>query len=160
MIRKVHIKDADSICNIYNYYIKNTSISFEEDEIDVKIIKERIENISEFLPYVVCEVDDTIVGYAYATKWKERSSYRYTVEISVYVDHSCHNKGYGSKLYQALIEELKKSDVHVALGGIVVPNDKSIALHEKLGFEKVARLKEVGYKFNKWHDIEYWQLTI
>lgn len=160
MIRKVDANDAVFICDIYNYYIKNTSISFEEDMKDVKIIKERIKEISSILPYLVYESDNRVIGYAYATKWKERTSYRYTVEISVYVEHNHHNKGIGTKLYTALIEELKSSDVHVALGGIVIPNDKSIALHEKLGFEKVAHLKEVGYKFDKWHDIEYWQLTI
>ncbi|MCP9292556.1 arsinothricin resistance N-acetyltransferase ArsN1 family B [Gracilimonas sediminicola] len=158
MIRPVQPKDIPDIKNIYNYYIRETSVTFEEAEITENDIQSRIQKVeSAGLPWLVAEYQNEIAGYAYATKWKERSAYRHSVEISVYVDHNRHGNGWGTKLYQALFTELQKKDIHLAIAGITLPNDASIALHEKFGMEKVAHFKEIGFKFGQWLDVGYWQ---
>lgn len=158
LIRPAEKADAEAIVKIYNYYIQNTVITFEESTLSAEKMAERIENVTgSGLPWLVAQEKDTVAGYAYAAKWKERSAYRHTVEISVYVSHSSLNKGWGTKLYEALFSELGKTTVHVAVGGIALPNPSSIALHEKFGMEKVAHFKAVGYKFDQWIDVGYWQ---
>lgn len=160
MIRKVELKDAEAICNIYNYYVENTTITFEEEPVPINEMKSRIESITAKLPYVVYEIEGRIAGYAYATKWKERSAYRFSVETTVYIGIENVGKGIGRTLYQYLIKELKEQGFHTALGGIALPNKESEALHEKLGFEKVAHLKDVGFKFGNWIDVCYWQYQL
>jgi phosphinothricin acetyltransferase len=158
MIRPVQPKDIPEITNIYNYYIRKTTVTFEEEEVKGEDITSRINKVeSSGLPWLVAEQKGLIVGYAYANKWKERSAYRHSVEISVYVDHNRQGNGWGTKLYQALFTELQKKNIHLAIGGITLPNDASIALHEKFGMEKVAHFKEIGFKFQQWLDVGYWQ---
>ena len=101
-----------------------------------------------------------VVGYAYATKWNRRSAYRFSAEVTVYLDHGRRGRGIGSKLYQQLLPTLQLSGIHVAIGGIALPNNASVALHEKLGFQKVAQFREVGFKFNKWIDVGYWEKVL
>ncbi|HBX65428.1 MAG: phosphinothricin acetyltransferase [Balneola sp.] len=161
MIRPVQDTDLSSIIDIYNYYIRETTVSFEEQEISEKELDHRIHKVkSEGLPWLVAEKGRKLIGYAYATKWKERSAYRYSVEISVYIDQSSQGQGWGTKLYQALFTELQKLDIHLVIGGITLPNNASIALHEKFGMEKVAHFKEVGFKFGEWRDVGYWQMKL
>ena len=101
-----------------------------------------------------------IQGYAYATDWKPRGAYRHSVESTVYLRNGQSGHGYGSQLYSKLIELLMRLQVHTVIGGIAQPNEESIALHEKFGFVKVAHFKEVGYKFDQWVDVAYWQLIL
>lgn len=158
MIRPIQPKDIPDITRIYNYYIRETTVTFEEEEITPDDIQTRISKVeSTGLPWLVAEVEKEIMGYAYATKWKERSAYRHSVEISVYVDYQKQGQGWGTKLYQALFTELQKKNIHLAIGGITLPNDASIALHEKFGMTKVAHFKEIGFKFGQWLDVGYWQ---
>jgi len=98
------------------------------------------------------------LGYAYASKWKSRCAYKYSVETTVYLRPEVKGQGIGSKLYKELLTQLKEKNIHAAIGGIALPNDASIALHEKLGFKKIGQFKEVGYKFDKWIDVGYWEL--
>ena len=98
-----------------------------------------------------------VVGYAYAGRWHDRSAYRYSVETTIYLDADHLGKSIGSGLYAALLQQLKERGMHVAIGGIALPNPGSVALHEKLGFRKVAHYGEVGFKFNRWIDVGYWQ---
>lgn len=158
MIRPVSLSDASYIANIYNYYIQNSTVTFEEKEVNGTDIQSRIEKvISAGLPWLLAEHRGQIVGYAYATPWKERSAYRFSVEISVYVAHQHHGEGWGSKLYDSLFDELRKREIHLVIGGITLPNEASIALHEKFEMQKVAHFKEIGFKFDKWLDVGYWQ---
>lgn len=157
MIRNVKLSDAEAICNIYNYYIEKTIISFEEITVSVIDIHERIKKVTKKYPWIVYEIDNKIVGYAYANEWKARSAYRFSVELTVYVDIKHKGKGIGTKLYSFLLENLKAKDVHSVLGIIALPNYASVALHEKLGFKKVAHFNEIGYKHGKWVDVGYWQ---
>lgn len=161
MIRLATQSDSSSIVEIYNYYILNSTITFEEEPITSTEMFERIDStLSDELPWLVVEHDGEILGYAYASKWKGRCAYKYSVESTVYLNDTKKSKGFGSQLYNALLKELRSKNIHVVLGGIALPNEASIGLHEKLGFEKVAHFKEVGYKFNKWVDVGYWQLKL
>lgn len=159
-IRNCEEKDIQHICDIYNYYIKKTVITFEEIPLEVTEMKSRIEAYTKLYPWYVCEVNDEIVGYAYATKWKERSAYKNTLEATVYVKNGLAGKGYGKALYSALLETLNTVDCHVILGCIALPNEASAGLHEYFGFKKVAHFAEVGRKFGRWIDVGYWQKNI
>ena len=160
MLRQVQISDAAQIAKIYNYYIENTKITFEEELLSQEVMKNRILDITENYPWIVFVDKETVIGYAYASRWKSRKAYDYSVEISVYVDNSYRGKGIGVTLYQKLIEELKKIKINSVIGGIALPNSASVRLHEKLGFEKVAEFPAVGYKFGEWLDVGYWQLNL
>lgn len=160
MIRSVELDDASQLADIYNFYVADTVVTFEEQPISTENMAQRIENIgSANLPWLVAEDHNQVIGYAYASKWKERSAYRYTVEITVYLCPSVAKQGWGTQLYQSLLAQLKASSVHSVIGVIALPNEASVALHEKLGMQKVAHFSEVGRKFDEWVDVGYWQLT-
>ncbi|NND00561.1 MAG: N-acetyltransferase [Gammaproteobacteria bacterium] len=161
LIRATRADDAEAIADIYNHYISNSIVTFEEQPVSIKDINSRIlEATSGNLPHLVVEADKRVVGYAYASKWKGRCSYRYSVEVTVYLAPDAGGRGYGSKLYEMLFAELRERSYHVALAGISLPNDASIALHERFGMEKVAHMKEVGFKFGNWVDVGYWQVLL
>jgi phosphinothricin acetyltransferase len=159
-IRTAKTSDAKSIATIYNYYIKNTVITFEEELVGETEMASRIEKISTTYPYLVLEDKNQIIGYAYATQWRVRSAYRYSAKLTIYLQHDLTRKGLGSKLFSSLLEEIRKTDVHILLGGITLPNESSVVLHEKFGFKKSAHLKEIGFKFNQWLDVGYWELRV
>ena len=157
-IRAAYPEDARQIAEIYNYYITRTTITFEEEQVSASDIRQRIrKSQAASLPWLVAEIDDNIIGYSYAAKWKERTAYRRSVEVTVYLDQIHIRQGMGTQLYDQLLLELKTMGVHSALAGIALPNDASIRLHEKMGFTKAAHFTEVGFKFNRWIDVGYWQ---
>lgn len=160
MIREVKLKDAAEICKIYNYYITNSTITFEESPVEVSEMVSRIEDVSKSLPWIVYEDSGQVVGYAYASKWKGRCAYRFSVESTVYLDPDFTTKGIGTQLYTKLLEEVRERGFHMVIGGVALPNIKSEKLHEKLGFKKVAHFSEVGYKFKKWIDVGYWEFKL
>jgi L-amino acid N-acyltransferase YncA len=157
-IRPAKINDALSISEIYNYYVANSVISFEEEAVSESEMQHRISEVnSSSLPWLVADNNSEILGYAYATRWKARAAYRYSVEITIYLHNKFTGKGLGSKLYSSLFEALQDSGVNAVIGGVALPNPASVALHEKFGMEKVAHFKKVGYKFGQWVDVAYWQ---
>jgi len=158
MIRAVNAKDSKEITGIYNHYILNSAATFEEHSILHSDIAERVKKVKQQgLPWLVSEVDDDLEGYAYANSWNSRSAYRFTVEVSVYVSQTCSSNGVGTKLYEALFAELKDLSIHEAIAIITLPNVRSVSLHEKFGMKKVAHLERVGFKFDHWLDVGYWQ---
>lgn len=159
-VRAAVAGDSTAIASIYNHYVLKTVITFEEEEVSASEMVRRIaEAASASLPWLVAEREGKIVGYAYAMKWRVRPAYRFSTEVTVYVDPECPRLGIGSRLYEELLPKLKAQGIHAAMGGIALPNDASVALHEKFGFSKVAQFKEVGFKFNRWIDVGYWQLN-
>lgn len=161
MIRDAIAGDSHAIADIYNVYIETTAISFEEKPVTDSDIQGRIESVQGAgLPWMVAVEDGAVVGYAYATKWKERSAYRFSVEVSVYLANQMQGRGLGAKLYETIFFKLKEAGVHTVIGGITLPNPASVALHEKMGMKKVAHFEKVGFKFNKWQDVGYWQLNL
>ncbi len=160
MIRPAQASDAAAIAAIYNHYIATTTISFEEEPVAVDDMARRIADVGAKLPWLVFEQEGRVLGYAYATPWRVRSAYRFSVESSVYVAPDSARLGIGKRLYQALLEALRAREVHVVIGGIAQPNAASVALHEHMGFEQVAMFKQVGRKFDRWIDVGYWQLQL
>ena len=157
MIRDANAADAQAIAEIYNHYIENTIVTFEETPVTADEMWSRMSVDRGDFPWLVFEEEGTILGSAYASKWKGRCAYRHSAESSVYLDHQAVGKGVGTTLYTKLLEELKDRSIHTVIGGIALPNAASVALHEKLGFTKVAHFKEVGRKFETWIDVGYWQ---
>ncbi|WOH36367.1 N-acetyltransferase family protein [Thalassotalea fonticola] len=159
MIRTVGNEDVSSIVEIYNYYISETTATFETEVISTSNMLERISKVqSDNLPWLVAEDGSgSIIGYAYASKWRERFAYRFSVEITVYLSAKRARKGLGTALYKSLFSELKLRNIHTVIGGITLPNEASVGLHEKFGMTQAAHFKEVGYKFNHWLDVGYWQ---
>lgn len=160
MIRAATSSDAAAIATIYNHYIATSTISFEERPVDADEMARRIADVTARLPWLVYEHDGAVQGYAYATPWRVRSAYRHSVETSVYVSRDHPRRGIGSRLYAALLDDLRARDLQVAIGGIAQPNEASVALHEAMGFRKVAHFSRVGFKFERWIDVGYWELQL
>ncbi|WP_422133976.1 GNAT family N-acetyltransferase [Endozoicomonas sp. ALD040] len=161
MIREVEDGDIQRIVEIYNHYVRNTAFTFEEEEVSLSDVDLRVKKIkSNGLPWLVLINDSDVVGYAYASKWHDRSAYRFSVEATIYLDPNFQSNGLGSTLYKQLLNELQSKKIKTVIGCITLPNEKSIALHEKLGMNKVAHFKKVGFKFNQWQDVGYWQIIM
>lgn len=160
-VRSAKSDDAIDIAYIYNYYIATSHATFEIEPVDEAEMLRRIEDawVSGY-PFLVCEENEEIVGYAYGRRFRTRQAYMHSIEVSVYVRPGHHEKSIGTKLYEALFEEIKKGDFHVVIAGISLPNEVSVKLHEKFGFEKVAHFREVGRKFDRWIDVGYWELLL
>jgi phosphinothricin acetyltransferase len=160
-IRPATALDAGRIAAIYNHYVTTTTVSFEEEPVTASGMARRIADVDAAgLPWLVLEVDGIVAGYAYATKWRVRPAYRHSVESSVYLDGAFAGRGFGRLLYGALLDELRTRELHLVIGGIALPNEASIGLHEALGFRKVAHFSEVGKKFGRWLDVGYWELRL
>jgi phosphinothricin acetyltransferase len=160
-IRAATARDADAICAIYNPHIRGTIVTFEEIEVPILEMTERIAGITQSFPWLVAEQNGALLGYAYAGIFSDRSAYRHSVFSTIYVHEKAQRQGIGTTLYSALLERLRAaSHVHTVIGGIALPNAASVALHEKCGFKKVAHLSEVGFKFGRWIDVGYWQISL
>ena len=158
MIRPAAVADAGYVADIYRYYIEHTTITFEEQPVSTDDMASRMTYLlGAGHPWLVAESSEGIVGYAYAGAWKIRSAYRHTMESTVYLKDGMTGRGLGTALYTALFEMLTSRHVHAVVGGIALPNAASVALHEKMGFEKVAHFKETGFKFARWIDVGYWE---
>jgi L-amino acid N-acyltransferase YncA len=158
MIRPAHVSDGEALAQIYNHYVANTVVTFEEQPVSGAQMASRIDEVlSASLPWLIAEETGAIAGYAYASKWKVRAADRFSVECSVYLATAAVGPGIGTQLYAALFEKLKALGAHAVMGGVALPNPACVALHEKFGMEKVAQFNEVGFKFGKWIDVAYWQ---
>ena len=158
MIRPAMASDGEELARIYNHYISNTIVTFEETPVDAADMAGRVAEVTASgLPWIVAEANGVAVGYSYASKWKKRPGYRFSVESTVYLAPSATGKGLGRQLYGQLMSLLEQLPIHLVIGGIALPNEASVALHERMGFEKVAHFREVGLKFGRWIDVGYWQ---
>jgi phosphinothricin acetyltransferase len=160
MIRPVNTADAPAICGIYNYYIVHTAISFEEEPVSTAEMEGRIRTVSVKYPWFAWEEGGEILAYAYVNTWKERAAYRYAAELSIYVKNGKEGRGLGGKLMAHLLEAVKKTEIRALVSGITLPNERSVALHEKFGFQKIARFDQIGFKLDRWLDVGYWELII
>lgn len=159
-IRLVKTQDIAAILDIYSYYIEETVISFEEEVPTLDEFTHRVETISQHLPWLVYLSEDEVLGYAYASKHRERSAYRWSVDVSVYLKNNSHGKGIGTQLYKVLLHLLIYLGYYNAYAGISLPNEKSVRIHEKFGFLPVGIYKKVGFKFNQWTDVGWWYLDL
>src|SRR3954469_3201111 len=129
VIRSATIEDATRISEIYNHYVLHSTITFEEQAVAVDEMKQRIAEGLDGLPWLISVQDHAVQGFAYASKWKGRSAYRNSVESTIYVAEDLTGRGIGSKLYQALLAELRQRQFHTVIAGIALPNGASVALH-------------------------------
>jgi phosphinothricin acetyltransferase len=160
-VRSALPEDAPQISEIYNHYIKTSTITFEEEPVSAPEMEARVRDIQSLsYPWLVATDGGDVLGYAYGGKWKVRAAYRYASEITVYVRVGLERSGVGSALYSRLLPALKGIGVHTVIGGVALPNEASVRLHEKFGFEKCAHFKDVGFKFDRWIDVAYWQRTL
>ncbi|MEO8215579.1 MAG: N-acetyltransferase family protein [Acidobacteriota bacterium] len=160
-IRTATVDDAAALMRIYNYYVRETIVTFEEAPVSETDMSARVEEVlNASFPWVVAVRGPEVLGYAYGANWKRRVGYRFSAEVTVYLEHERGGRGVGSRLYTRLLSDLRDRGVHVAIGGIALPNDVSTRLHEKLGFRKVAHFHEVGFKFDRWIDVGYWEKVL
>lgn len=160
MTRPARTEDAAAIAAIYNPFVRDTTVTFEEEPVTAEEMASRIASISAGHPWLVLEEGGIPVGYAYASAWKPRSAYRRTAECSIYLAPEARGRGRGRELYAALVAELRRRGFHALIGGIALPNGASVALHEGLGFRKVGELAEVGWKLGRSIDVGYWELLL
>ena len=160
MIRAATAADAAQVCSIYNHYISHTVVTFEEEPLAVETMALRMERILASHPWLLWQAGGEILGYCCADTWKVRSAYRHSVESTVYLRPDAVGRGIVSQLYEALVRALRAQRVHAVIGGVALPNPASVALHEKLGFRQIGIFREVGWKFDRWIDVGYWQLIL
>ena len=166
-IREAREEDAAELVRIYGYYVLNTAVSFEYEVPSVEEFRKRIAKTIAKYPYLVCEKDGVIAGYAYAGEYSSREAYAWTVTVSVYVDRDCRRQGIGSRLYAELESRLKEMGIVNILAGAAYCEDEdeylthdSFLYHSRMGYTQVARLKGIGKKFGRWYDLLWMQKTI
>jgi L-amino acid N-acyltransferase YncA len=158
-IRKAELSDSLALAEIYNFYIENSHATFETQLIDREEMERRQRELSDSqYPFFVAESEGIVVGYTFGHRYRPRDAYRHSVETSVYIRPGFEGKHFGTALYEVLIPELMSAGFHALIAGISLPNEASIKLHEKFGFQKVAQFREVGNKFGIWIDVGYWEL--
>ncbi len=159
-IRQATEADAPALLKIYAPFVESTPVSFETvvpsvDEFAARIAK----NLSKW-QYFVAERDGEIAGYAYGSAHRERAAYRFSVEVSAYLDPRFHRQGIRSALYRGLFDDLAALGYCSAFAGITVPNDASVGMHTSVGFEMIGVFRNIGWKFDRWHDVAWMQRTL
>ena len=160
-IRSAGAADGAELARIYNYYVTHSVVTFEETVVSGAAMAARVAEIAAAeLPWLVAQSANGLAGFACAARWKGRSAYRHSVEVTVYLQPTAVGQGLGTALYGALFARLAELGCHALIGGITLPNEASVALHEKFGMRKVAHFNEVGFKFGRWLDVGYWQRVL
>jgi phosphinothricin acetyltransferase len=149
-------EDGAAISAIYAPYVLETAISFETEPPTPAEMSERIAATLAICPFLVFEVDGSVVAYAYAGPHRARAAYRWSVDVTVYTTPGLQRRGIGRALYSGLLDRLTRQGFHTAFAGIALPNEKSVGLHEALGFRHLGTYREVGFKFGTWHDVGWW----
>lgn len=152
--------DADAVRSIFAPFVESTPISFEVETPAVSEMADRIETTVRTHPWLVCEIEDDVVGYAAAGPLRSSPPYEWTVELSVYVAEHVRRSGVGRALYTSLFAVLDLQGYRDAYAVTTLPNPASVGFHERMGFEPVGLFPEVGYKQGRWHDIRWWRREI
>ncbi|MDR3636627.1 MAG: GNAT family N-acetyltransferase [Isosphaeraceae bacterium] len=159
-VRHAVAEDMPVICEIVNYFIKNSWVNFRTRPQTSQEWTSDWERHRERYPWLVATRQDEVIGVAYAAPFKPREAYDWCVEVTVYVSHEIHRRGVGKTLYRHLIPILQDQGYRTMVAVIGLPNPNSVALHEAFGFEHAGTLRRVGYKFDEWHDVGFWQRTV
>jgi L-amino acid N-acyltransferase YncA len=152
--------DAAPIVDIYAPQVLRTAVSFEVEPPSVAAMAERIARVTGSLPWLLLEEGGAVLGYAYATPFNERAAYAWTVDVAVYVREDVRRRGAATALYTALLGALRRAGFRNAVAIIALPNGPSVALHESLGFRRVALYPSVGFKLGAWRDVGHWLLPL
>jgi phosphinothricin acetyltransferase len=153
-------RDAAACAAIYAPYVDARATSFEEIAPDATRLRSRIATITRTHPWLVLEDAGRVTGYAYASSHRSRPAYRWAAEVGIYIEPGYHRRGGGRLLYEALLDLLRRQNLRIALAGITLPNDASVAFHRSLGFQEVGINRAIGYKQGAWHDVAWWQLAL
>lgn len=156
-IRLATTADAAAVAAIYDPIVERTNVSFDSTPPSAGELRRRIRETLPELPWLVCECETRIVGYAYASQYSDRDAYRWTVTVSVYVEDRWRRRGVARGLYESLFALLRLQGLYSAIAVIALPNEPSVSFHESLGFERVGRYRRIGYKRGAWRDVEHWQ---
>lgn len=163
-IREARAEDAEKLLSIYSHYVQCTAVSFETSVPTISEFEKRIRKTKEKYPYLVCTLNDEIVGYAYAGEYSAREAYAWTATASIYVDRNHHRMGIGSLLYTALEEKLKSQGIVNLLAGVAYIQEEdeyltheSCRFHLHMGYTQVAHMKGIGKKFDRWYDLLWMQ---
>ena len=160
VIRIAHLEDAGKMLAVYSPIVRETAISFELEPPAELEFRRRIRNTLERTPWLVCDKGGDLLGYAYASPYRSRGAYQWSVEVSVYVDERHRERGVARGLYTSLLACLRLQGYINAYAGIALPNPASVVLHERLGFIPAGIHRSAGYKLGGWHDVGWWQLTL
>ena len=160
IIRLAEPRDGEAVAGIYRPHVAGSAVSFEVDAPSGEEMARRIEAALSYAPWLSCEEAGTVVGYAYASRHRERAAYRWCVDVSVYVGGGARRSGVGRALYRSLFALLRLQGFCAAHAGITLPNAASVGLHEALGFRPVGVYPKVGWKNGRWHDVGWWQLEL
>ncbi|HWE08841.1 MAG TPA: GNAT family N-acetyltransferase [Solirubrobacteraceae bacterium] len=153
-------RDAAACAAIYAPSVTAGVASLEERAPEPREFADRIRIIQRAHPWLVAEIDGTVAGYAYASRHRERASYRWSADVTVYVSPAHHRRGVGRRLYETVFGLLVRQGIYEACAGITLPNDASVGLHESLGFEPVGVYRDIAYKFGSWRSVGWWQKTL
>ncbi len=159
-VRDASESDAPSCAAIYAPYVRETAISFESEPPTAAQMAERIAAATRMHGWVVLEDGDRVVGYAYGGPHQQRAAYRFSCEVSVYVEQGRRRTGSGRSLYEALFERLTARGYLMAVAGMTLPNEASAGLHRAMGFEPVGVYRRIGWKFGAWHDVAWVQRAL
>lgn len=160
VIRIAERKDVPGILEIYSPFITETAITFEETIPEENSFWDRICDIMSELPFLVCEINGKVAGYAYASGYRSRASYRWTKEVSVYIHKDFMRRKIAHALYLSLVKILRYQGIANLLAIITMPNEQSVAFHQNFGFKKCAEFTNVGYKFNQWQNVGWFELFL
>jgi L-amino acid N-acyltransferase YncA len=152
--------DAAAVAEIYGPFCEHSPITFETERPTIGEIENRIRRIVERFPWLICENETEMIGYAYAGPHRDRAAYRWCVDVAIYLSGNRRGQGFGTALYRVLFQLLRIQGYYQAYAGITLPNPASIRLHQRLGFEPVGVYKRVGFKANAWHDVSWWALSL
>ncbi|MFD9890494.1 GNAT family N-acetyltransferase [Amycolatopsis sp. NPDC059027] len=159
-IRDAAEPDAEACAAIYAPYVTDTAITFESDPPSPPEMARRIAAANERHAWLVLEDDGDVIGYAYGGPFKERAAYRWSCEVSVYLERGRRRTGGGRALYTALFDRLAERGFRTAVAGMTLPNDASAGLHRAMGFEPVGTYRRIGWKHGAWRDVAWMQRTL
>jgi phosphinothricin acetyltransferase len=160
LIRLATKDDGEALLSIYGDYITNTSITFETEIPSLEVFRRRISEVLEMFPWLVCELNGQVVGYAYASKHRVRAAYQWSVDVSVYIHPDFHGKQIATALYSALFQLLKFQGFYSVYAGVCLKNIKSLKFHQSFGFQPIGIYHNVGYKLGEWHDVQWSELSL
>lgn len=159
-IRPTVEPDFPSIAALTNSFIRGTAVHFGYVEVTAQELAAAWRKGRERYPWLTVEVDGRFGGFAKAGPWRDRAAYQWTAEAGIYLQPEARGRGIGRALYSALVEHLRSRGFHSVVGGITLPNEASVRLHEGLGFTFVGAVRQAGWKLGAWHDVGFWQLML
>lgn len=160
LVRLAHARDVPAILAIYAPFVRDTAVSFEYEPPTLAEMERRLRAFQQEYPSLVCERAGQVAGYAYASRFRSRTAYQWTAEVTVYVHPDHQRRGVAGTLYRSLLDRLRVQGFRTAVAGITLPNAGSVALHESLGFQPVGVFQRVGFKHGQWHDTGWWQIDL